>query len=68
MSRSYFGIISEKYNFIGGDKVKLTIEIDFFCDGMDETNMDEVKNTLETVLDSGAESTCTELTLITIKE
>lgn len=48
--------------------MELTVKLDFHCDGMDEENIEEVKKTLEAVFESGAESTCTELRLLSIKK
>ncbi|WP_162986443.1 hypothetical protein [Virgibacillus sp. Bac332] len=48
--------------------MKLAIEIDFWFDGMDDCAIDEIEKSLDAVFESGAESTCTELTLLNIKK
>lgn len=48
--------------------MKFTVELDFYFDGMDECTIDEIEKALDCVLESGAESTCSDLTLLTIRK
>jgi len=41
----------------------LNLQVDFDFDGIENLDLEEVKGALETVLDSGAETTNTSLTL-----
>jgi hypothetical protein len=38
--------------------MKVIVGLDFFADGLDEDNMDEVRNYIREMIESGAESTC----------
>jgi hypothetical protein len=47
--------------------MKLLVELEFFADGMDEEDIAEVHRTLASVLESGAESTCTDIKVLSIQ-
>jgi hypothetical protein len=48
--------------------MKMLIEIDFWFDGIEDCSKEEIHRALGTVLESGAESTCTEVNIESILE
>lgn len=47
--------------------MELTIKLDFWFNGMDNCTEEEIKNCFITVLESGAESTCSEVNEIIVE-
>lgn len=46
--------------------MKLVLEVDFWFDGIDESNRNDIKNYLEALLNNGAEATNSEINLAKI--
>lgn len=46
--------------------MEMTLKVDFWFDGIEECKFEEIKNYLNSLLESGAEATCSEIKVIKV--